>query len=40
MTKNEMSEKVKKRGCAGAVEEGTIAPSGTWWTTFGPEEMC
>lgn len=33
-----MSEKVRKRGCDGAVAEGTIAPSGTWWTTLGPKD--
>lgn len=32
-----MSEKVKKGACCGeAVGEGTMAPSGTWWTTLGP----
>lgn len=31
-----MSEKVRKRGCEGAAVDGTIAPSGTWWTTLGP----
>lgn len=31
-----MSEKVRKRGCEGAADEGTMAPSGTWWTTLGP----
>lgn len=31
-----MSENVRKRGCEGAVAEGTMAPSGTWWTTLGP----
>lgn len=36
ITKKEMSEKVRKRGCEGAVVDGTMAPSGTWWTTLGP----
>lgn len=36
ITKKEISEKVRKRGCEGAFAEGTMAPSGTWWTTLGP----
>lgn len=32
-----MSAKVRMC-CVGAVAEGTIAPSGTWWTTLGPED--
>lgn len=37
ITKKDMSGKVKKGPCWGeAVGEGTMAPSGTWWTTLGP----
>jgi hypothetical protein len=33
-----MSEKVKNGDvCGEAVAEGTMAPSGTWWTTLGPK---
>jgi len=35
-----MSEKVKNGACWGeAVGEGTMAPSGTWWTTLGPVQV-
>lgn len=36
ITKNEISENLKNGSCEGAVVEGTMAPSGTWWTTLGP----
>lgn len=37
ITKKDTSEKLKREVVlGGAVAEGTIAPSGTWWTTLGP----
>lgn len=40
ITKKDTSEKLKSEVVlGGAVAEGTIAPSGTWWTTLGPRAI-
>jgi hypothetical protein len=40
MTKKDISEKLKRVvEFGGAVGEETMAPSGTWCTTFGPDEL-